>query len=72
MVKSIVSVIISLMLAAALTGCSPGKKSYTELRGLMLLENTQIGRNRSYYSKHKAHKISKAHRKLEKRKVHQK
>jgi hypothetical protein len=72
MVRSIISVIVFLVLAAALTGCSPGKKSYTELRGLMLLENTQIGRNRSYYSKHKAYKISKAHKKLEKKKVHQK
>jgi hypothetical protein len=55
-------------LALVLPGCSPAKKSYSELRGLMLLENSQIGRNRAYYSKHKAKKISAAHRKVEKNK----
>jgi hypothetical protein len=58
--------LVLLVLAVAWTGCSTGRKSYSEMRGLMLLENTQLGRNRAYYSKHKSKQISAAHRKYQK------
>jgi uncharacterized protein YcfL len=60
-------IIAILMLAFASAGCSSGRKSYSELRGLMLLDNSQIGRNRSYYSKHGRKKLNTAHKKYEKK-----
>jgi hypothetical protein len=65
--KLIISVLILLLLAGALTGCASKKKSYSEMRGLMLLENTQLGRNKGYYSKHKAKKINKNYKKIVKK-----
>jgi hypothetical protein len=35
-----------------LAGCASAKKNQNELRGLMLLENLQMKRNKAYYSKH--------------------
>lgn len=55
---------VLLMFAFVSGGCSSGRKSYSELRGLMLLENTQLGRNRTYYSKHKSKRIKDYHRKF--------
>lgn len=68
MKKSFISVLIVLLLAVPFTCCSSAKKSRTELRGLMLLENTQLGRNKSYYSKHKSVKLKKSYKKYEKKK----
>jgi hypothetical protein len=67
MIRLIISVLLISVLDVALTCCSPGRKSHSELRGLMLLENTQLGRNKSYYSRHKRKKISNAHKKFEKK-----
>jgi len=39
-------------LLATLTGCYTGKKNLSQLGGLMLLDNTQLSRNKAYYSKH--------------------
>lgn len=64
MVRFIISFVIVLVLITSLTSCSSAKKSTTELRGLMLLENTQLGRNRAYYSKHKAKRIVNKHQKF--------
>ncbi len=64
MVRLIISVLLALVLATFLSGCTSSKKSTTNLRGLMLLENTQLGRNRSYYSRHKSMKIVKKHKKF--------
>jgi hypothetical protein len=66
MIRLIISVLVLFLLAVELAGCASSKKNYGELRGLMLLENTQLGRNKGYYSKHKAKKISRGHRKIEK------
>jgi len=68
MIKSVISVLLILLLAVPLSSCSSAKKSRTELRGLMLLDNTQLGRNKSYYSKHHAKKLKKSYRKYEKKK----
>jgi hypothetical protein len=62
------SVILLLLLSVILPGCSSAKKSRSELRGLMLLENTQLGRNKSYYSKHKSKKFTKDYKKYNKKK----
>jgi hypothetical protein len=68
MLRLIISVLIVLVLSAASTGCASGKKkSYSEKRGLMLLENTQLGRNKGYYSKHKARTIDRNYKKLVKK-----
>jgi hypothetical protein len=72
MIRFIRSALILLLLTFALTGCTAGKKSSSELRGLMLLENTQLGRNKSYYSKHKAKKYNSDYRKYDKKKRHNK
>ena len=65
--KLIISVLILLLLEVALAGCASKKKSYSEMRGLMLLENTQLGRNKGYYSKHKAKKVNKNYKKIVKK-----
>lgn len=64
MVRLIISVLSALVFIALLSGCSSSKKSTGNLRGLMLLENTQLGRNRSYYSRHQANRIVNKHRKF--------
>ena len=43
------------------------KKDYGEKRGLMLLENTQLGRNKQFYSKSNQKKINKSHTKYHKK-----
>jgi hypothetical protein len=68
MLKSVISFLLVLLLVAPATSCSSAKKSRTELRGLMLLDNTQLGRNKSYYSKHNSKKLKKSYRKYEKKK----
>jgi hypothetical protein len=70
MIRLIISVFIVVALAVSLPGCASTRKSRAEMRGLMLLENTQLGRNKGYYSKHKSKEISKTHRKYENRKKH--
>ena len=65
--KLFISVLILSLLAAADSGCASRKKNYNEKRGLMLLESTQLGRNKGYYSKHKAKKIDKNYKKVVKK-----
>jgi hypothetical protein len=67
MMRVIISVVVLLVFTVALAGCASGKKSYSEKRGLMLLENTQLGRNKGYYSKHKAKKIDRDYKKIVKK-----
>jgi hypothetical protein len=50
--RFIISVLLLLIMAGIFFGCSPGRKSISELRGLMLLENTQLGRNKAFNSRH--------------------
>jgi hypothetical protein len=65
--KSIISLFVVLVLLMSLLGCSSSKKSTSDLRGLMLLENTQLGRNSSYYSRHDANKLVNKHKKFHKK-----
>ena len=44
-------------------GCASEKKAYNEKRGLMLLENTQLGRNKEYNSKHYRRTLNKTYKK---------
>ncbi len=67
MVRFIISLLVVLMLVASLSGCSSARKSTSELRGLMLLEKSQLGRNRSYYSRHEAKKLADKHQKFHKK-----
>jgi hypothetical protein len=63
MIRLIICLLVSLVITVGFTDCSAAKKSTSEKRGLMLLENTQLGRNRSYYSKRDVKKIEKKHKK---------
>jgi uncharacterized protein YceK len=51
-VKRTAYIILLIILALILSGCATKKKArdYNEKRGLMLLENTQLGRNKHYNS----------------------
>jgi hypothetical protein len=66
MKRIIISVLILLLIAVALAGCSTSRKSRSELRGLMLLENLQLGRNKAFYSKHNMKTKRDAYRKYKK------
>lgn len=48
------------------SGCSASKKNYNELKGLMLLDNTRLGRNKAYYSKHNIKAKKEAYKKFRK------
>ena len=65
--KLFIAVLILLLFAVASAGCASAKKNYNEKRGLMLLENTQLGRNKGYYSKHKSKKLDKNYKKIVKK-----
>ena len=52
MARLVKGVFIFMMLAAVLCCCSTSRKSYNEKKGLMLLENTQLERNKAYNSRH--------------------
>ncbi|MFZ2339405.1 MAG: hypothetical protein WAW07_06735 [Bacteroidales bacterium] len=41
-----------LMVSAVLTSCSSSRKTFHELKGLMLLSNLQLEKNKAFYSKH--------------------
>jgi hypothetical protein len=66
MKRSVISTLILLLMLVALTGCSSSRKNYNELKGLMLLENLQLQRNRAYYSKHNIKTRNKAFKKYSK------
>ncbi len=54
------------MVFSGISGCAMSKKDYRELRGLMLLEDTQIVRNRPYHSKQNVKNIRYAQKKYHK------
>jgi len=41
-----------LLVIAAFTGCSSSRKTFHELKGLMLLSNLQLEKNKAFFSKH--------------------
>ena len=68
MIRSLISFPAFLIVLVLLTGCVAKKRAEKEKKGLMLLETTQLGRNKGYYSKHRAKTIDKDYRKLQKKK----
>lgn len=59
-------VLVLLFFSVTLTGCYTGKKDLSELGGLMLLDNTQLGRNKAFYSKHNRNTMKNVHSKYKK------
>jgi len=55
-----------LVVIAAFTGCSSSRKNFNELKGLMLLDNLQLQRNKAFYSKHSVRARNDAFRKYRK------
>ncbi len=66
MKRLIISIIILLLMVVAMTGCYPGRKAQSDLRGLMLLDNLQLKKNRAFYSKHNTKTRKEAFRKYRK------
>ncbi len=50
--RSHIIIMLILLFALALSGCSTSRKNISELRGLMLQDNVQLSRNREFYSRH--------------------
>jgi hypothetical protein len=66
MKRLIISVIVSLLVAMALTSCATSRKNHSELRGLMLLNNLQLPRNKAFYSRHNIKTRNEAYRRYKK------
>jgi len=64
--RIIISCIICLMVIAVFTGCSSSRKNFHELKGLMLLSNLQLEKNKAFYSKHNTRTRSDAFKKYRK------
>jgi len=66
MKKLIISILTMLLFTAALTSCATSRKSQGELKGLMLLDNLKLPRNKAFYSKHNMRTKNMAYRKYRK------
>jgi hypothetical protein len=66
MKRSIISLLVLLLFTLLLTSCATSRKNHSELRGLMLLDNLQLGRNKAFYSKHNIKTRNEAYRKFKK------
>ena len=66
MKRFIISIIILLLIVVAMAGCYPVRKSQNELRGLMLLDNLQLKKNKAFYSRHNTKTRNEAFRKYRK------
>lgn len=64
--RLVISVVVLLLLCPFFTGCATSRKNHEQLKGLMLLENLQLGRNKAYYSKHNLKTKRIAYRKFRK------
>ena len=62
----IISMLILLLFVVTLTSCATSRKSHSELRGLMLLDNLQLSRNKAFYSRHNIKTKNEAYRKYRK------
>jgi hypothetical protein len=60
------TVFIVVLIVLGSVSCSTSRKTRSELRGLMLLDNTHLGRNKAYYSKHNKKTRRDAYRKYSK------
>lgn len=66
MKRLVTSLLLMLLMVLAFEGCSASRKNYDELKGLMLLENLQLQRNKAFYSKHNKKSRNKAFKKYKK------
>jgi hypothetical protein len=66
MKRFIISLLIVLMVVIASTSCATSRKNQSELKGLMLMENLQLKRNRAFYSRHNMKTKREALRKYKK------
>jgi hypothetical protein len=66
MKKIFITILILLVFAAAFTSCATSRKSQGELKGLMLLDNLKLPRNKAFYSKHNMKTRNMAYRKYRK------
>lgn len=53
-------------LALIFSGCATSRKNHNELKGLMLLNNLQLNRNKAFYSRHNIKTKNEAYRKYRK------
>jgi hypothetical protein len=60
------SIIVLFLFAFTMTSCATSRKSQGELRGLMLLDNLQLHRNKAFYSRHSMKTKNEAYRKFRK------
>ena len=61
--RLIIYIFVLLVLGVALTGCASSRKHDRRLTSLMLQDNTKLGRNKAYYSKHNKKTKRDAYRK---------
>jgi hypothetical protein len=52
------------------TSCATSRKNHNELKGLMLLNNLQLNRNKAFYSRHNIKTKNEAYRKYRKNSKH--
>jgi hypothetical protein len=61
--RLIIFVLILLALDVTMTSCVSSRKNNKGLGGLMIQDNTRIGRNKAFYSRHNVKTKKIAHRK---------
>ncbi len=66
MKRLIISILILLLFAMAFSTCVSSRKSQGELKGLMLLNNLRLPRNKVFYSKHNIRTKNVAYRRYKK------
>jgi len=66
MKRLIILILSLLMLGATFSGCAASKKNHNELKGLMLLDNLQLSRNKAFYSRHNMKMKQDANRRYKK------
>ena len=66
MKRLIISNLVLLLFVVTLTSCATSRKSRDELKGLMLLDNIQLSRNKAFYSRHNMKTKNEAFRKYRK------
>jgi hypothetical protein len=66
MKRLVISILILFLVAMAFTSCATSRKSQGELKGLMLLDNLKLPRNKAFYSKHNMRTKNVAYRKYKK------
>jgi ABC-type Zn uptake system ZnuABC Zn-binding protein ZnuA len=64
--KRLIIFMLILLFALVLTSCATSRKSQSELKGLMLLDNLQLVRNKAFYSRHNIKTKNEAYRKYKK------